>query len=160
MSDLALLLRSVRAENRIFWRTPIGAFFTLGLPLIMLVLFVALFGNDTIGETVYGDITTAQFYAAGLAVFASASATYTNVAINLTMRRDDGVLKRIRSTPIPPWVFLSGVVLSGVWIAALSTAPFVMPSASCWFVLVHFQLPSITCILSFISMISIAVLFS
>lgn len=121
MSDLALLLRSVRAETRIFWRTPIGAFFTLGLPLIMLVLFVALFGNDTIGETVYGDITTAQFYAAGLAVFASASATYTNVAINLTMRRDDGVLKRIRSTPIPPWVFLTGVVLSGVWIAALST---------------------------------------
>ena len=121
MSDLALLARSVRAENRIFWRTPIGAFFTLGLPLIMLVLFVALFGNESIGETAYGDITTAQFYAAGLAVFASASATYTNVAINLTMRRDDGVLKRIRSTPIPPWVFLSGVVLSGVWIAALSS---------------------------------------
>ena len=88
MSDLALLARSVRAENRIFWRTPIGAFFTLGLPLIMLVLFVALFGNESIGETAYGDITTAQFYAAGLAVFASASATYTNVAINLTMRRD------------------------------------------------------------------------
>ena len=46
MSDLALLLRSVRAENRIFWRTPIGAFFTLGLPLIMLVLFVALCGEQ------------------------------------------------------------------------------------------------------------------
>ena len=81
MSDFALLMRAVRAENRIFWRTPIGAFFTLGLPLIMLVLFVALFGNDPIGDTAYGNITTAQFYAPGLGVFAAASATYTNIAM-------------------------------------------------------------------------------
>lgn len=119
--DLRLLVQSIRAENRIFWRTPIGAFFTLGLPLIMLVLFVALFGNDPIGDTVYGDITTAQFYAAGLGVFAAASATYTNIAINLSMRRDDGVLKRVRGTPIPPWVFLGGVILSAVWIAVVAT---------------------------------------
>jgi len=122
MSDFALLMRAVRAENRIFWRTPIGAFFTLGLPLIMLVLFVALFGNDPIGDTAYGNITTAQFYAPGLGVFAAASATYTNIAINLSMRRDDGILKRVRGTPIPPWVFLGGVVLSAVWIAVFATA--------------------------------------
>ena len=53
MNNMTLLWRSFRAENRIFWRTPIGAFFTLGLPLIMLVLFVALFGNEAIG-TQYG----------------------------------------------------------------------------------------------------------
>ncbi len=120
MSDWRLLWRSIRAENRIFWRTPIGAFFTLGLPLIMLVLFVALFGNDPIG-TEYGDITTAQFYAAGLGVFAAASATYTNIAIGLSMRRDEGILKRVRGTPIPPWVFLGGVMLSAVWIAIFAT---------------------------------------
>ncbi|MEM8706336.1 MAG: ABC transporter permease [Actinomycetota bacterium] len=120
--DLQLLWRAIKAENRLFWRTPIGAFFTIGLPLVMLVLFVALFGNDEIGETRYGNITTAQFYAASLAVFAAASATYTNIAINLTMRRDDGVLKRVRGTPIPPWVFLAGAVFSGVWIAMFSTA--------------------------------------
>ena len=96
MNDLTLLWRAVRAENRLFWRTPIGAFFTLGLPLIMLVLFVALFGNDRIGQTSYGPVTTAQFYASGLAVFAAGSASYTNIAIGLTMRRDDGVLKRVR----------------------------------------------------------------
>ena len=120
MSDLTLLWRSIRAENRLFWRTPIGAFFTIGLPLVMLVLFVALFGNDPIG-TSYGDIATAQFYAAGLGVFAAASATYTNLAINITMRRDDGVLKRVRGTPIPPWLFLAAIVLSGMWIAAFAT---------------------------------------
>ena len=79
--DLQLLVRSVRAENRLFWRTPIGAFFTIGLPLVMLVIFVAIFGNDPIG-TSYGEFATAQFYAASLGVFAAASATYTNLAIN------------------------------------------------------------------------------
>ena len=113
-------MRSVRAENRLFWRTPIGAFFTIGLPLVMLVIFVAIFGNDPIG-TSYGEFATAQFYAASLGVFAAASATYTNLAINLTMRRDDGVLKRVRGTPIPPWVFLAGAILSGMWIAAFAT---------------------------------------
>ncbi|NIR36741.1 MAG: ABC transporter permease, partial [Actinobacteria bacterium] len=43
MADLALLARHVRTQNRFFWRVPIGAFFTLVLPVIMLVLFVALF---------------------------------------------------------------------------------------------------------------------
>lgn len=119
--DLGILWRSIRAESRIFWRSPVGAFFTLGLPLIMLVLFVALFGNDSIGHPEYGDISTAQFYAPGLGVFAAASATYTNIAINLSMRRDDGILKRVRGTPIPPWVFLGGVILSAVWIALVAT---------------------------------------
>ena len=119
--DLGILWRSIRAESRIFWRSPVGAFFTLGLPLIMLVLFVALFGNDSIGHPEYGDITTAQFYAPGLGVFAAASATYTNIAINLSMRRDDGILKRVRGTPIPPWVFLGGVILSAVWVALVAT---------------------------------------
>ena len=119
--DLVIFWRSVRAENRMFWRSPVGAFFTLGLPLVMLVLFVALFGNEPIDHPEYGDITTAQFYAPGLGVFAAASATFTNIAINLSMRRDDGVLKRVRGTPIPPWVFLGGVIVSAVWIAVCAT---------------------------------------
>ena len=119
VNGIGLLWRSIRAENRLFWRTPIGAFFTIGLPLVMLVLFVALFGNDPIGTT-YGEIATAQFYAAGLGVFAAASATY-NLAINVTMRRDDGVLKRVRGTH-PAGVFLAAIILSGMWIAAFATA--------------------------------------
>lgn len=119
-SVVSLLWRQTRAQNRAFWRVPIGAFFTLGLPLIMLVLFVALFGNDPI-DSAYGSVKTAQFYAPGLAVFAAASATYTNIGMNLSMRRDEGILKRVRGTPLPPWIYLAGVVLSAVWIALVST---------------------------------------
>lgn len=122
MSDLRLLWRSIRAEILIFRRTPIAAFFTLGLPLLMLVLFVALFGNDTLGSLQYGPVSTAQFYVAGLGVFAAASATYTNIAVNLSFRRDQGILKRIRGTPIPPWLFLGGVILAALAIAVFATS--------------------------------------
>lgn len=116
-----MLIRQFRNQNRIFWRTPVAAFFTLILPLIMLVLFVALFGNDEIGTTTFGDVRVAQFYTPALAVFSAASATYTNIGINLSTRRDLGILKRVRGTPIPPWVYLAGVVTSAVWVALFAT---------------------------------------
>jgi ABC-2 type transport system permease protein len=117
---VSLLLHHVRGQNRLFWRSPVGAFFTIALPLIMLVLFVALFGNDVTETIESGTVTTAQFYAPGLAAFSAASATYTNLGINLSIRRDDGILKRVRSTPLPPATYLGAVVLSAVWIALVA----------------------------------------
>ncbi len=115
--DLGIIWRLTKGQNRAFARTPVAAFFTIGLPLIMLVLFVAMFGNDEIGETTYGPIKVAQFYAPGLAVFAAASATYTNIGMNLSSKRDLGILKRVRGTPVAPWMYMTAVVASGVLVA-------------------------------------------
>ncbi len=117
MSDAGLVVRQVRYQNKIFWRTPISAFFTIAFPLMFLVVFTAVFGNDTIG---YLGITTAQFYAPALAVFAAASATYTNLSVGTAMARDEGILKRIRGTPLPPWIYMTGRVGSAIWIAAIA----------------------------------------
>ena len=118
-STPALVLLHIRAQNRLFWRVPIGAFFTLALPVIMLVLFVALFGNEPEGSVV-GTITPAQFYTPALAVFSVGSATYTNIAINLSTRREEGILRRVRGTPLPPWVYMAGAVGSAVWIGVIA----------------------------------------
>lgn len=111
-SGAALLVHQVRYQNKMFWRSPVAAFFTLVLPLVMLVLFNAIF-DGTI-ELESGPVSIAQFYAPALAVFAAASATYTNLGIVQAMRRDEGVLKRVRGTPLPPGVYLGGAVGSGV----------------------------------------------
>ena len=58
MSDMVLMLRQVRYENRWFWRNPPAAFFTFVFPLIFLVLFNVIFGNDEI--TVPGGQTTTK----------------------------------------------------------------------------------------------------
>ncbi len=73
-----------------------------------------------------------SYYIAGIIVFAAVSACFTNLAINLTMRRDDGTLKRKRSTPLPTWALFAGLlgsqlivtVLMALFTTALSMAFF------------------------------------
>lgn len=86
---------------------------------MLLVLFIAIFGNDEIPEL---GVTTAQFFVPGLGVFAAVSATYTNLAINTAIARDNGILKRIRGTPIPPWAYIAGKIVSAIWLAAIALA--------------------------------------
>lgn len=115
--DLTLVYHQIRYQNKIFWRTPVAAFFTIAFPLMFLVLFTAIFGNDEISSL---GVTTAQFYAPALAVFAAASATYTNLAVTTAIARDDGILKKIRGTPLPSWAYIAGRVGSAVLISLVA----------------------------------------
>ena len=115
-----LTLRQIHAQLRTFWRTPIALFFTIMLPLIMLVLFNALFGDDMV-ETPQGLWPVNQFYTGGLAAFTAVSATYTNLANMVPIRREEGVLKRWRGTPLPTTVYLAGFVGSAFVLAAVGT---------------------------------------
>ena len=115
-STAKLLAVQTRYQLVSFWRIPVAVFFTLGLPLVMLVLFNALFGDSTI-ETPEGSWSTRQFYTVGLAAFTAVSATYTNLANMVPIRRDEGVLKRWRGTPLPTWMYVAGFILSAIVIA-------------------------------------------
>jgi len=84
---------------------------------MFLIVFVTLFGSEGLGDT---GVTTAQFYAPALAVFGAVSATYTNLAIGTAISRDEGILKRVRGTPLPPWIYMAGRVGSAVWIAFIA----------------------------------------
>lgn len=119
-SPLRLLGRQIHYQNRIFTRVPVAAFFTLAFPLMFLLLFGAILDDVGIGDG--QKVTAAQFYAPSLAVFTAASATYTNIGISTAIARDEGILRRIRSTPVAPWVYLGGVVGSGVVIAIFGVA--------------------------------------
>lgn len=118
-SGARILLRQVRYQNRVFWRTPVAAFFTFAFPLIFLVLFNLFFEGTA--RTPAGRIPFAQFFTPAIAAFAVITATYTNLAIGTAMARDEGILKRFRGTPLPPWMYLGGRIGSGVWVALLST---------------------------------------
>jgi ABC-2 type transport system permease protein len=115
-STLRLVATQTAYQLRTFWRIPVAMFFTIGLPLIMLVLFNALFGSEVI-ETPNGTWKAGQFFTGGLAAFTAVSATYTNLANMVPIRRDEGVLKRWRGTPLPTWIYLAGFIASAVVIA-------------------------------------------
>ncbi|MFN3254933.1 MAG: ABC transporter permease [Ilumatobacter sp.] len=113
-----LVLTQTIYQLRYFVRVPAALFFTLILPLVMLVLFNALFGDATI-ETDEGTWKASQFYTGGLAAYTAVSATYSNLANMVPIRRDEGVLKRWRGTPLPTWIYIAGFICSAVVIAAV-----------------------------------------
>ena len=117
----AVVWQQIRYQNRLFWRTPIRAFFTIAFPMMFLLLFSVIFGTDTFEISGRGVFSVAQYYAPALAVFAAASATYTNIGVGTAISRDEGILKRFRGTPLPAWAYMVGLVGSGVWIALLAT---------------------------------------
>ena len=118
-----LLMVQVVAQLRVFVRIPVALFFTVALPLIIVVLFNLVFGsNEATVETSTGDWSIQQFYVAALAAFEVVSATFTNLANMIPDRRQDGVLKRWRGTPLPSWIYLSGFVGAGLVIAVAGFA--------------------------------------
>ncbi len=118
MSQAGLALRQVAYTNRSFWRNPASAGFTFAFPLMFLVIFTSLFGNDTVN--VFGEaVSTSTFYVAAISAFSIITATYTNLAISVTILRDSGALKRTRGTPLPAWAYLFGRVAHAVLVAFL-----------------------------------------
>src|SRR5919108_3929129 len=115
MRDVALTVRQVRFTNRGFWRTPASAFFTFAFPLMFLVIFTALFGGTT--NTPFGTIKGATYYIPAIGAFSIITATFTNLAINVTFARDAGTLKRIRGTPMPAMGYLASRIIHAVGVA-------------------------------------------
>jgi ABC-2 type transport system permease protein len=113
-----LLLRQFRHQNKLFLRNPFSAFFSLAFPLMFLLLFGSLNGSQRIPEL--GGIRFAQFLTPGLLAFAVCSTCYTGLTTSVAMSRDLGVLKRVRGTPLPSWIYVAARILSSVWFSLVS----------------------------------------
>jgi ABC-2 type transport system permease protein len=101
----ALAWRQYRLERRMFWRNPTAAFFNFFLPLLFLALFGAIFG---------GDQKNLDVIVPGIAGMAVMSTTFSALAMNLTFLREQGVLKRMRGTPLPSGAYLAGIAANAV----------------------------------------------
>ena len=119
MSALGLLARQVRFEQKVYWRSPSSAMFTFLFPILLLVIFATMNQGTTLRAL--GGISYNQYYVPGIVAFGVISACYSNLAIGLCFRRDSGVLKRIRGTPLPPWIFMAGNIGSSLIVSALLT---------------------------------------
>lgn len=113
MSSMALAWQQFRFERKLFWRNPSAAFFNFLLPLLLLVLSATAFSADA------EDLEVLIPGIAGMGVLAT---TFTALAFNITVLRDDGVLKRWRGTPMPAGAYLAGLIGSAALNAFLQVA--------------------------------------
>lgn len=119
-SPLALTWRMFRALNKVFLRNPFSAFFSLAFPLMFLLLFGSLMGNEVVDEA--NGVRMAQFLTPSILVFAVVSTTYINLATVVAISRDQGILKRIRGTPMPPVGYMTARIASAAWWALVAGA--------------------------------------
>ena len=118
MSVLRRWIRQVGWEQRSYWRNPAAASFTFAFPLLLLVVFTAIYGGDR-PEISGHRVAFAQIYVPVIIGFGLISACYTNLAFTVSMRRENGLLKRVRGTPLPPGLYFAGMVGNAVVVALI-----------------------------------------
>ena len=109
--SLGLVLHQARYDLLGFLRNRQARFFTLILPLIFLVIFVGVFGNNTVGST---GVKASTYYVPGISALGLIAASFVNLVISITAQREDGILKRRRATPVPAWVLIAGRSLTAI----------------------------------------------
>ncbi len=103
---MSLLLHQLRSEQLLFWRNREAAVFVFVFPPMLYLLLGAVYDGKIEGEP------AADVLLAGLIGYGCANTAFAGLAITLVIRRENGLLKRLRGTPLPPPTYLAGVVCS------------------------------------------------
>jgi len=119
--DLALLWHQVRYEQLSFWRNPQSAFFTFFFPVVIIVLFGALFGGVKGSSYFYG-ASALQYYVPTIAALSVLGSCFSQLGIVLALRRQNGVLKRVRATPLPAWTYFLGLLAHCLLVSVVDVA--------------------------------------
>lgn len=107
MRDLRLVAHQTKYDLLAMVRNPQSRFFTLALPLIFLVLFASVLGNGDV-HVDGGKVSQSTYFVPHIAAFAIIGTTLVNLLVTVVAERENGILKRRRSAPVPAWVIIAG----------------------------------------------------
>jgi ABC-2 type transport system permease protein len=116
-----LALHHLRTEQKLYWRSRELAFFTFALPIVFFVLLGSVYGNDEIDG-----VDGSAYLLAGILGYGVAATAFAGLAIMTVIRREDGVLKRLRGTPLPPWAYIAAVIASTLFVYAIEAVSLVV----------------------------------
>ncbi len=87
---MRLFLHQLRAEQLVFWRNREAAVFVFVFPPMLYLLLGAVYDGEIEG------LPAADVLLAGLIGYGCANTAFGGLAITLVIRRENGVLKRLR----------------------------------------------------------------
>jgi ABC-2 type transport system permease protein len=108
-----LFVHQLRSEQLLFWRSREAAVFVFLFPVLLFLLLGTVYGGTYRGHPL------ADYLVAGLLGYGTANTAFGGLAITLVLRREQGVLKRVRGTPLPPPIYLGAVLASTLVVFAL-----------------------------------------
>lgn len=100
------LAHQLSFEQLMFWRSREAAVFIFIFPLLLYTLLATVYSGEI------DDRSSADVLLAGLFGYGAANTAFGGLAIILVGRREYGILKRLRATPLTPRTYLAAVLLS------------------------------------------------
>ena len=113
---MTLLWHQLKAEQLIFWRNRESAVFLFIFPIMLFVLLGSFYGGDTIEGHDAIDVLLA-----GMIGYGAANTGFAGMAITLVIRREYGILKRLRSTPLPVGSYFAATLGSTLFVFSVQT---------------------------------------
>jgi ABC-2 type transport system permease protein len=119
-----LFVHQLRSEQLVFWRSREAAFFIFLFPLLLFLLLGSVYSGK-----IYG-VPAARALLAGLIGYGCANTAFAGLAIQLVVRRENAILKRLRATPLPAATYVAAMLVSTLTVFVLQTiALFLMGKA-------------------------------
>ena len=112
---LRLFGHQLRSEQLVFWRSREAALFIFLFPLLLFVLLGSVYSGK-----IYG-VPASQALLAGLIGYGCANTAFAGLAIQLVIRRENAILKRLRATPLPAATYVAALLVSTLVVFALQT---------------------------------------
>ena len=109
------LFKMTWMEAKLFLREPVNAFFTLVFPLMMLFLYGTIFNNIPVPESGGQGATTNYMptidsYIPALTAMIIGTTGLMSITITMATYRENGILRRLRTTPVSPLIVLAAQV--------------------------------------------------
>ncbi len=98
-----LALGQVRYQLMLLLRSPLGFFLSIVFPLLLLICLTVITPAQSVGGLPY-----AQWAVPAMCAFCLLNACYVTAITSMVLAREEGVLKRLRGTPLPAWAYLAG----------------------------------------------------
>ena len=112
---LRMFVHQLRGEQLVFWRSKEAALFIFLFPLLLFVLLGSVYSGK-----IYG-VPASQALLAGLIGYGCANTAFAGLAIQLVIRRENAILKRLRATPLPASTYVAALLVSTLIVFALQT---------------------------------------
>lgn len=119
-----MVVRQLYYEQLNFWLNPLAALFTVGFSVVFLVLLGSSAGSST--SSTIGEVKVVQYYVPGFISYGVMSTCFNALATSLVVRRETGLLKRLRLSPLPNWAMLGAICANAVVISFLQVVALVL----------------------------------
>ena len=119
----------LQSETKIAWRVPIGLVFGVAFPVLLLVIFGCIPAMKK-PDASLGGLTYFASYFPILIGFALAALCLISLPIHLARDREQGILRRMSTTPVPPAWMLAAQVIINLALAVLALGTMVLAATT------------------------------